>query len=395
MTHRPPSFDRYRPAVARWCLALLLLVAAAGRLAAHPAYLNAALATVERDGRFRVTVRFDVLAFALNDASERMPDPPMNALLDGPPADLERHMIEACEHFARHFRLAADGREVAVTDLQFPTVDDVLAWKAANHQPRLPVLLEAAASGRLPAGTTRVAFAFPEIIGTIVLTVERPGEEAWTEPIQAGATSRELVVTLTGAVQAELPARLTALVGPGPTPPVRLWVLDEHRYGLLPVIHRVWGRRGVRVHAPDATRYKWSYLYEALEVDGTYACELLLTPVIDRDVHALFLQQIAATDPAALHVVIADQAGFHLPAGDARIPANLRLLPLLPNCPELNPVERFGGQLKAAVANRLYLNLRKLEDHLIAAARPWSTPAAVSRLIHTWLADKVSHGAPA
>lgn len=197
------------------------------------------------------------------------------------------------------------------------------------------------------------------------------------------------------AFQAELPARLTALVGPGPTPPVRLWVLDEHRYGLLPVIHRVWGRRGVRVHAPYATRYKWGYLHEALEVDGAHACELLLTPVIDRDVHALFLQQIAATDPAALHVVIADQAGFHLPAGDARIPANLRLLPLPPYCPELNPVERFGGLLKAAVANRLYLNLRKLEDHLIAAARPWSTPAAVSRLIHTWLADKVNHGAPA
>ena len=59
-----------------------------------------------------------------------------------------------------------------------------------------------------------------------------------------------------------------------------------------------------------------------------------------------------------------------------------------------NPVERFGGLLKAAVSNRLYLNLRKLEDHLIAAARPWSTPAAVAGLIHGWLADKVNRGAP-
>ena len=197
------------------------------------------------------------------------------------------------------------------------------------------------------------------------------------------------------AFKVELPARLTAVVGATPTQPVRLWVLDEHRYGLLPVIRRVWGRRGVRVHAPYATRYKWGYLHEALEVDGAHACELLLTPVIDRDVHALFLQQIAAADPAALHVIIADQAGFHLPAGDARIPANVRLLPLPPYCPELNPVERFGGLLKAAVANRLYLTLRKLEDHLIAAARPWSTPPAVAGLIHSWLADQVNPGAPA
>lgn len=197
------------------------------------------------------------------------------------------------------------------------------------------------------------------------------------------------------AFKAELPARLTAVVGPAPAQPIRLWVLDEHRYGLLPVIRRVWGRRGVRVHAPYATRYKWGYLHEALEVDGTNACELLLTPAIDRDVHAIFLRQIAQSDPAALHVVIADQAGFHLPAGDARIPANLRLLPLPPYCPELNPVERFGGLLKAAVSNRLYLSLRKLEDHLIAAARPWSSPAAVAGLIHVWLADKVNRGVPA
>jgi transposase len=192
----------------------------------------------------------------------------------------------------------------------------------------------------------------------------------------------------------ELPARLRAVVGPAPAQPVRLWVLDEHRYGLLPVLRRVWGRRGVRVHAPYATRYQWGYLHEALEVDGAHAVELLFTPAIDRDIHALFLKQIADSDPQALHVVIADQAGFHLPLTDPRLPANLKLLPLPPYCPELNPVERFGGLLKAAVANRLYPSLRQLEDHLAAAARPWSTPAAVSSLIHTWLADQVNAGAP-
>jgi len=192
----------------------------------------------------------------------------------------------------------------------------------------------------------------------------------------------------------ELPVRLTEVVGPAPAQPVRVWVLDEHRYGLLPVIRRVWGRRGVRVHAPYATRYQWGYLHEALEVDGGHAAELLFTPAIDRDIHALFLKQIADSDPLALHVVIADQAGFHLPGNDARIPTNLRLLPLPPYSPELNPVERFGGLIKAAVANRLYPNLRRLEDHIAAASRRWTTPAAVSSLIHSWLADQVNTGVP-
>jgi len=196
------------------------------------------------------------------------------------------------------------------------------------------------------------------------------------------------------AFKVELPARLTATVGATPAQPVRIWVLDEHRYGLLPVIRRVWARRGVRVHAPYATQYKWGYLHEALEVDGENSVELLFTPAIDQDIHALFLHQIAATDPAALHVVIQDQAGFHLPVADGRLPANLRLLPLPPYSPELNPVERFGGLLKAAVANRLYPNLRKLEDHLFAASREWTQPTKVAGLIHCWLADQVNSGAP-
>ncbi len=192
-----------------------------------------------------------------------------------------------------------------------------------------------------------------------------------------------------------LPARLSEVVGPNPQSSVRIWVLDEHRYGLLPVLRRVWGRRGVRVHAPYATRYQWGYLHEALEVDGAHRVELLFTPAIDRDIHAIFLQQIATSEPAALHVVIADQAGFHLPIADPRIPGNLRLLPLPPYSPELNPVERFGGLLKARVANRIYPSLRRLEDHLAAAAREWSQPAAVAGLIHSWLRDQANSGVPA
>ena len=187
---------------------------------------------------------------------------------------------------------------------------------------------------------------------------------------------------------------MTELAGAAPRQPVRLWVLDEHRYGLLPVIRRVWARRGVRVHAPYATKYQWGYLHEALEVDGAHRAELLFTPAIDRDIHAVFLQQIATSDPLALHVVIQDQSGFHLPTNDPRLPKNLRLLPLPPYSPELKPVERFGGLLKARVTNRLYLNLRRLEDHLFAASREWTEPAKVAGLIHHWLANQVNSGAP-
>lgn len=83
----------------------------------------------------------------------------------------------------------------------------------------------------------------------------------------------------------------------------------------------------------------------------------------------MFLRQIAASDPDSLDVIIADQAGLHLGANDARLPANVRLLQLPSYCPELNPVEGFGRLIKVTTVNRLYNDLRALEDHLIATSR--------------------------
>lgn len=200
------------------------------------------------------------------------------------------------------------------------------------------------------------------------------------------------------AFKAQLPAKLETLAGAATRSgqAVRLWVLDEHRYGLLPVMRRVWGQRGVRVHAPYATRYQWGYLHEAMEVDGANRLELLFTPCIDQDVHTLFLQQLSATEPAALHLVIQDQAGFHLPENDPRLPKNLRLLPLPPYSPELNPVEKLGDLVKDRICNRIYPNLRRLEDHILAALQPWRTQGArVAELIgDDWLLTGLNAGAP-
>lgn len=197
----------------------------------------------------------------------------------------------------------------------------------------------------------------------------------------------------------ELPAKLESLAGSAARAgqPVRLWVLDEHRYGLLPVIRRVWGQRGVRVHAPYATRYQWGYLHEAMEVDGAHRLERLFTSCIDQNIHTLFLQQLAATEPAALHIVIQDQAGFHLLENDPRRPDNLRVLSLPPYSPELNPVEKLGDLVKDRICNRLYPTLRQLEDHILAILKPWRTETSrVADLIgHGWLPNALNIGAPA
>ena len=51
-----------------------------------------------------------------------------------------------------------------------------------------------------------------------------------------------------------------------------------------------------------------------------------------------------SSDPAAIHVLIQDGAGFHLPDGHARLPENVRVLTLPAYSPELNPVEKRPPQ---------------------------------------------------
>jgi len=191
----------------------------------------------------------------------------------------------------------------------------------------------------------------------------------------------------------ELSGRLVELAGSHEQ--VRVWVADEHRYGLLPVLRRCWGLRGVRVHSPYLTRYQWGYLYEALEVDGENRSEFFFVPGVSKAISNLFLKQLSDLEPEALHIVIWDGAGFHARDGEPGVPANVRLLSLPAYSPELNPVEGLGDRIKDAVGNRVFGSLRSLEDAIleeIALIRAGGKQ--VASMIHGWMQNQANASGP-
>ncbi len=103
-----------------------------------------------------------------------------------------------------------------------------------------------------------------------------------------------------------------------------LWVADEHRYGLIPVVRQCWTLRGVRPTVPYRTKYEWGYLYSVLEVDGQNAAEFLCLPEVSLEMSGWFLQHLAASDPDAEHIAIWDQAGFHPKPKLHAVPAGFR-----------------------------------------------------------------------
>jgi transposase len=174
--------------------------------------------------------------------------------------------------------------------------------------------------------------------------------------------------------------------------PVRIWVADEHRYGLIPVVRKCWTLRGERPTAPYQTRYEWGYLYSALEVDGKNAAQFLCLPRVDLEMSRLFLEHLVALDPQAEHVVIQDQAGFHLNPELHEMPAGVHVLPLPPYSPELNPVEAIGDVIKDRIGNTLWATLEALEEAIGEELQPiYESAERVRSLVsHGWLIDQVN-----
>jgi putative transposase len=194
------------------------------------------------------------------------------------------------------------------------------------------------------------------------------------------------------AFRETLAVELAALALPS-AKPVRLWVVDEMRYGLQPVTRRVWSLRGERPVCPVRPGYKWGYVYGALEVEGQSGAQFLYCPTVNLDCSRRFLHQIATSDPAAIHVVLWDRAGFHPKDQAQGQPANMRLLSFPPYSPDLNPIEKLWDLVKDRLCNQPYASLQALEAVLTDSLRPfWQTPDQVSDLIgQGWLRARFQH----
>jgi transposase len=190
----------------------------------------------------------------------------------------------------------------------------------------------------------------------------------------------------------ELGARLEGL-GIAAGKRVRVWVMDEARFGLHTETRKVWITKGTRPVVRRQTRYEWDYLYGALDVVGGEA-EFLHLPTVDLECNALFLEHLRQSDPGAEHVVIADQAGFHLRPQDPRLPAGVHILQLPPYSPELNPCEQLWDVIRdtEGFANALFDSIEKMRTALLPGLRRfWEDAAAVLSLVgRPWLHDQAN-----
>ena len=108
---------------------------------------------------------------------------------------------------------------------------------------------------------------------------------------------------------------------------------------------------------------EYTYAFGAVSPhDG--ALVSLILPVVTAEVMSISLAEVAQRHPKDFILMVLDGAGWHR-ASTLVVPENMRLLPLPPYSPQLNPTEHIWDEVREKwFANTVFDDLDGVEDRL-------------------------------
>ena len=124
----------------------------------------------------------------------------------------------------------------------------------------------------------------------------------------------------------------------------------------------------MRASVPQQVVREYLYSFVALcPFDGQFSC--LTLPWADASTMSLFLEHTALEFAGQFCLMFVDGAGWHI-ASDLKVPPTIKLLPLPPYSPELNPVEHIWDHLREnTFKNTAFDSLDDVVDTLCAGLK--------------------------
>jgi len=165
---------------------------------------------------------------------------------------------------------------------------------------------------------------------------------------------------------------------------VESWCEDEARFGLKPILRRVWSPIRERPLAEVDARYEWLWLYAAVH-PRTGRVFWLVLPRLDSACVQLFLDEFArthATEGKRI-VLVWDGAPAHR-ANSLKVPERIALISLPAYTPELNPSERVWPLVKEGVANQAHDTLDELEQKVCSRCQKISAEEVSALTNYHW-----------
>jgi transposase len=144
--------------------------------------------------------------------------------------------------------------------------------------------------------------------------------------------------------------------------PVRLFCLDESRFGRLPIQRRRITLTGVKPLGAVQYRFENFYVYGAIE-PMTGESFFLELPYLNSPNCQIFLNEFSHGYQETLNIILMDNGSCHT-AKSLVIPDNVVCLFLPPYSPELTPIERLWQEVKAQLAWLIATALDELEHRV-------------------------------
>jgi transposase len=144
------------------------------------------------------------------------------------------------------------------------------------------------------------------------------------------------------------------------TKPLKILFQDEMRYGLMSNYRRSWSKVGQRTVVENQQEYDNSYLYSAIDPINGDSFHLIGVNSVSSISTKFFLEKLKEHYKDYHLIIIWDNAPFHKKKELSEI-KDITTLFLPSYSPQLNPVERFYGEIRKSTANRIFDDLEKQE----------------------------------
>jgi len=186
-------------------------------------------------------------------------------------------------------------------------------------------------------------------------------------------------------MEKKLPETLGALLIPEEVQGrrVRLMFQDEARFGRMVRIRRCWSPAPARPVVPNGYEREFVYVYGAVSpMEGEM--DWMICREMNTDRMSNFLAQVSEAHPNDFILMVVDGASSHK-SRDLHRPENIRLVPLPPYAPELNPQEHVWDELREKeFPNRVFNELSAVVRHLEHGLPHLSADHAGLRSLTAW-----------
>ena len=138
---------------------------------------------------------------------------------------------------------------------------------------------------------------------------------------------------------------------------------DEARFGRMAKPKRCWAPKPCRPVMLNGYEREFVYVYGAVSPrEGDF--DWKICPQMNTERMGEFLAQVARRYPGDFIIMIVDGASSHR-AKDLVVPENIRLLPLPPYSPELNPQEHLWDEIREKeFPNRVFNSMDAVKKQL-------------------------------